>query len=424
MKKKAVFLFIWAISIFLAVPGVLFAGGGAFKKIVRLKCWSFFSGSDGESFKAMIAKFNRSHPGIRISLVSKPYTGYDFRLVSAIADGTAPDVAVIHQGSLARYVKDGSLCALEDTLRPFNDSLDDFINAPLEACRFEGSLYALPLDVYPLVMYYNTDLFSRAEIVKVPETYAELVQAARTIHNRTGVIGLAVDNAPSSASKAWTLTWLFISLLKQQGTDLLTQDNTHANFNNTAGEKALSVIIDMVEVSQVVPPKLDYDASVNAFLQGKAGIHINGVWVTRVFEKQHNLKFAIAPLPILLGRNAAWAGSHTLAVPVQQTTDSRKAEAAAVFILWMTEQGIQWAKTDYVPVRVSALQQSEFLAQPNRSAYFDIAASAVMSPHTPVWDKIYNTISDSLAAALVVNKRVRTILTDMEQKVNEIIAGY
>jgi multiple sugar transport system substrate-binding protein len=428
MKKRMSLLLLWVLGIFLAVPVSLFAGSvrdtaAVSRKSVRLRCWSFFSGTGGEIFDAMVAKFNHTHRGIKIISETKPYSDYFSALSSAAAAGTAPDVAVIQQGSLSRYIRNGALCALDDMSAPFDAPLDDFIKNPLEACRYAGKLYALPLDVYPLVMYYNTDLFSQAGVVKVPETYAELIQAARTIHNRTGAIGLAVDNV-SSGFKAWNLARFFISLLKQQGTDVLTGDNTRANFNNTAGEKALSVIIDMHQVSPVVPPSLNYEASVDAFLQGRAGIHINGVWVTNVFEKQKSLKFAAVPLPPLFGRNAAWAGSHILAVPVRQSPDPRKAEAALTFILWMTEHSELWARTGYIPARKSVVRKAEYLSLPNRAAYRDAAASAVMAPPAPAWNEIYNAISDNLENALLVNKSVSSILKEMDRKVNEIIAAY
>ncbi|MDR2618026.1 MAG: ABC transporter substrate-binding protein [Treponema sp.] len=425
MKKRTSVVFIWVLGVLLVVPGLLFARGGQQKtetseNSLDLRCWSFFSGSDAEFFNAMIAEYNRIHPGIRIILEPMSYTGYDSTLASAIADGTAPDVAVIQHYSLPRYRHTGSLRAMDDMLEPLNAPLDDFMPIPLETCRFDGKLFALPLDIHPLALYYNTDLFDQAAIIKLPETYAELIQTALAVKNRTAAIGLTVDNTISSY-KALTLTRLFISLLKQQDADLLTPDNAHAGFNNIAGEKALSAIIDLIEVSKVVPPGLDYDASVNAFRLGKAGMHINDVGVTGIFEKQKGLNFAVIPLPPLLGRNATWTGSHTLAIPVQQTPDPRKTEAVLRFILWMTEHGNLWAKAGYIPVRESVSRQSESLSLPYRAAYLDAAASTLMSSRIPAWDEIFSAVSDSLENSLTVNKSVKTILIDMERKVNEII---
>ncbi|MDR0386984.1 MAG: ABC transporter substrate-binding protein [Treponema sp.] len=431
MKKKEAVLFMWALGVYLTVSTFVFAGGSRdtaelSKKTVDLRCLSFFSGSDRKCFDAMIAEFNRVHPGVRIIAETLSYDGYNAALRSAIAAGTAPDVAVIHQCSLPGYVKDGSLCVLEDPAQDTAVPLkapDDFMDVPLEACRFDGRLYALPLDMHPLVMYYNTDLFSRAEVVKVPETYAELIKTAWAIQNKTGAAGIAADNT-TSVFKAWTPARLFISLLQQQGADILTADNTRTGFKNIAGEKALSVILDLNEVSRVIPPGLTYEASVDAFRLGKAGIHINGVWAAGIFEGQKNLNFAAAPLPSLTGRNAVWAGSHTLAIPARQSPDPRKTEAAAAFILWMTEHGELWAKAGHVPVRESVVRKPEFLSLPYRSVYLDAARSAVIPPRTPAWDEIFDSIADCLENAMTANKSIKAILTEMDRKVTEIIAAH
>jgi multiple sugar transport system substrate-binding protein len=217
---------------------------------------------------------------------------------------------------------------------------------------------------------------------------------------------------------------LFISLLKQQGADILTEDNAKADFNNSAGEKALSALLDLNQVFKIIPPSLDYDASLAAFRQGKAGMHINGVWASGVFEKQKQLNFAAVPLPPLLGRSAAWAGSHTLALPARQDPDPQRLEAAMTFILWMTEHGELWAKTGNIPVRKSVAQKPEFLALPFRAAYLEAVHSAIPSPRTPAWDDICDSLSESLEYALTATKGIRAILTAMDQKVNDIIAAY
>jgi multiple sugar transport system substrate-binding protein len=390
---------------------------------MELSCWSAFSGGDDEVFNDMAAEFNRTHPGIRILPETISMDEYYADLAGAVAEGRAPDLALIQQSSLLRYVNSGYIRALDDIPAQENLPMDDFMEAPLEACRIGGRLYALPLDIHPLVMFYNTDLFTQAGIEKTPETLNELIQAARAVQNRTGAIGIAADNT-AAGNKAWTMTWLFISLLKQQGTDILTEDNTKANFNNSAGEKALSALLDLNQVFKIIPPNLDYDASLEAFRQGKAGMHINGVWASGVFKKQKKLNFVAAPLPPLLGRSAAWAGSHTLALPARQDPDPQRLEAAMTFILWMTERGELWAKTGNIPARKSAAEKPEFLALPFRAAYLEAAQSAVPSPRTPAWDDICDSLSDSLEYAMASSKGIKAILTAMDQKVNEIIAAY
>ncbi|QQO09069.1 ABC transporter substrate-binding protein [Breznakiella homolactica] len=414
------------LTVFCAAP--LLAGGGQDKATgaggpVEVSFWSLFTGGDGEFFDAMVAEFNRTHPDIVMKTDTVKFDDYYTKLTTALAARNAPDVVVVHQSNLLNYVPKGSLYSLDDLLTQVNAPLDDFFAAPLEACRFDGKLYALPLDVHALIMYYNTELFRQAGVSKVPVTYDEVIQAAQAVRDRTGAMGLAVDNT-TATYKAYTLTRLFMSLLKQQGVDILSADNTKANFNNAAGEKALQGLIDTVQRYKVTPAQLDYDGAMAEFRLGKAGMHFNGVWATGAFEKQDGLTFAAVPLPAMMGQPAAWSGSHTLAVPVQKTMDQKKLEAAVTFILWMTEHGELWAKAGHIPTRKSVSEKPEFKALPYRSGYADAAASAIAPPRTGAWDEIYNGLSDSLEYAVATNQNVKTALAEMERKVNNIIASY
>ncbi len=429
MKKGIVFKSILAV-IFMMVfaVGTVSAGGSKDNSSkangpVEVSFWSLFTGGDGEFFDAMVKEFNRTHPDIVMKSDTVKFDNYYTKLTTALAAKNAPDVVVVHQSNLLNYVPKGSLYPLDDILKQLNAPMSDFVPAPLEACRFDGKLYALPLDVHALIMYYNTDLFKQAGVTKVPQTYDEVIKAAQAVQQKTGAMGLAVDNT-TATYKAYTLTRLFMSMLKQEGVDILSADNSKANFNNAAGEKALKALIDMVQTYKVTPSGLDYDGAVTAFRLGKAGMHFNGVWATGMFEEQNGLAFAAVPLPPMMGQPAAWSGSHTLAVPVQKTMDPKKLEAAVTFILWMTEHGEMWAKAGHIPIRVSVTQKPEFQNLPYRKGYADAAAFAIAPPRTPAWDEIYNNLSDSLEYAVNRNQNVKTALADMEKKVNDIIATY
>lgn len=397
--------------------------GAPTKGPTEVSFWSLFTGGDGEFFDAMVKEFNATHSNIVMKTDTVKFDNYYTKLTTALAAKQAPDVVVIHQANLLNYVPKGSLYALDSLLAQMNAPLSDFVAAPINGCKFDGKLYALPLDVHPLIMYYNTDLFEKAGITSIPVSYADLINDAQQVQQKTGAVGIACDNT-TATYKAYTLTRLFYSMLEQQGTSLLSADLKSANFNNAAGKAALEALIGMVHTSKVTPEGLDYDGSVTAFKLGKAAIHFNGVWATGAFESQAGLKFAAVPLPALLGKPAAWAGSHTLAIPVQKQTDGKRLEAAATFILWMTEHGEMWAKAGHIPTRISVTQKEAFTELPYRKGYAEAAAFVVAPPRTAAWEEIYSTLSDMLEAAVAKNADSAVALSDMERKVNSIIASY
>lgn len=417
MKKLLTVLALLLIALSLFAAGAKEEAKSSEK--IELTFWSPFTGGDGEFFDAMIEAFNNSQDEIVMKNDMVKFDDYYTKLTTALAAKTAPDVIVVHQGNMPNYVN-GSLLALDDLVS--KDILDDFQSAPLDACRFYGKLYSLPLDVHPIVMYYNTDILKEAGITKLPQSAEEFLAAAKQVKEKTGKWGLGIDNT-TGTYKAYTLTRLFFSMIAQQGGSFLNSDNTKANFNNEMGVKALDFLKEAVAMG-VNPNELDYDAAMNMFKLGEVAFYFNGVWATGTLEQTAGLNFKASPLPAFFNDGSCWAGSHTLAIPVQKNQDPAKVEAAIKFIDWMTANGELWAKAGHIPTRKSVAEKDSFKALPYRADYVDAAAVALPTPSTPAWDEVYGTSSDMLEAAVTKNQDSKSALAAMEKKVNEIIASY
>ncbi|MFA7119077.1 MAG: extracellular solute-binding protein, partial [Sphaerochaetaceae bacterium] len=175
---------------------------------------------------------------------------------------------------------------------------------------------------------------------------------------------------------------------------------------------------------KVNPNELDYDAAMNMFKLGDAAFYFNGVWATGTLENVEGLNFGAAPLPAFMGKSAAWAGSHTLAIPVQKNQDPKKVAAAIKFIDWMTSHGELWAKAGHIPTRKSVTRKAEYKALPYRADYGAAAAFALPTPRTAAWEEIYGTMSDMLEKAVTKNQDTKSALSEMEKTINAIIATY
>lgn len=420
MKKRILL----TVLVALLASTLMFAQGVTEKKAdgpIEITFWSLFTGGDGEFFDAMVDAFNASQSEIVMKNDMVKFDDYYIKLTTALAAKNAPDVVVVHQGNLLNYVPSGSLLPLDSYVDAA--TLADFQEAPLEACRFDGKLYSLPFDVHPIVMYYNKDIMAKAGITTVPTTAAEFIQASQKVKSATGKWGTAIDNT-TGVYKAYTLARLFMSMVAQQGGSLLNEAATAPTFNNAAGEKALVWLQELVHTYKVNPAELDYDAAMNLFKLGEAAFYFNGVWATGALEETAGLNFGAAPLPAIMGGEAAWAGSHTLAIPVQKNQDPKRVEAAMTFIKWMTAHGEMWAKAGHIPTRKSVSTKAEMQSLPYRADYAAAAAFALPTPRTAAWEEIYGTMSDMLELAVTKNLNPKTALADMEQTVKNIIATY
>lgn len=421
MRKRLI-----AIVALLVMGTMLFAAAAAENPTsnsgpIELKFWSLFTGGDGEFFNAMIDEFNSSQDKIHMTNDMVKFDDYYTRLTTALAAGTAPDVIVLHQARLINYVPSGVLLPLDDYVS--EEMLADFQTAPLEACRMDGKLYAIPFDVHPIVMYSNRALLEAAGIDKLPETAEEFTAAAKAVKEATGEWGSLIDNT-TGTYKAYTLTRLFVSLVNQQGGSMLTEDMSKAAFNNEYGYNALVWLQSLVNTEKVNPNELDYDAAMNMFRLGEGAFYFNGVWATGMLEQTEGLDFIASPLPAFMGKSAAWTDSHTFAIPVQRNQDQTKVEAAIEFIDWMTANAHLWALAGNIPTRTSVLEGEAFNELPYRADYAAAVSSVVANPPTAAWGEIYETMSDLLESAVTHNEDPQTALNGMEATVNEIISRY
>jgi multiple sugar transport system substrate-binding protein len=416
MKRKLI-----AIAAVALLACAALSAQGTAAKPREVHFWTLFTGGDGDFFDAMVKAFNASQNELVLVNDTVKFTDYYTKLTAALAAKTAPDFVVAHASQLVNYVPNKVFLPLDQYIKKEGMNLADFEAAPLAATTFGGKLYAIPLDVHPLIMYYNKGLLQRAGVTKVPETLSELVAAAKAVQDKTGAIGITADNT-TATYKAYTLTRMFMSLLKEQGQGILDPANKKANFNNAAGVKAYQALADLVNANGVIPKGLDYDSSVADFKLGKAAFHFNGVWCTGDFEQQNGLDFGSVPFPALLGPNAGWADSHTFAVPVQKTLNEQKVLDAIKAIDWLTAHGEMWAKAGHVPTRKSVVQKPDFLALQHRKDYAAAVKFAVTAPATPKWGEVYDTISDSLEAGVAKNADASSTLADMEKKVNAILS--
>jgi multiple sugar transport system substrate-binding protein len=414
--KKSTILALVAVLLFAGTSlGAQNAG-----KPKEITFWSLFTGGDGEFFDAMVKAFNASQNEIVMKTDTVKYDNYYTKLTAALAAKTAPDVVVIHQHQLINYVPNGVLLPLDGYLKKAGIDMSTFEAAPLSACKFDGKIYSVPMDVHPFILYYNKDLFAKAGIKKVPATLPELFAAAKAIQDKTGAIGIAADNT-TATYKAYTLTRMFMTFLMQQGVATLDAGNTKANFNNAAGVKAYQAISDMMNKNSLTPKGLDYDSSVVDFKLGKAGFHFNGVWVTGAFEEQKDLNFGAVQIPAFFGKNASFAGSHTFAVPVQSKVDEQTILAVMKFIDWMTNHGEMWAKAGHIPTRKTVISKAEFKSLPHRGEYADAVKNAFGPPSSVKWAEVNDAISDSLEESIALNKDAATALAQMEKIVNDIL---
>ena len=140
-----------------------------------------FSWWGGESrHKATLAgveEFMKEYPWITVECEYSAWDGWQDKVATQLAGGTAPDLMQINWNWLYQYSGDGSKFV---DLNQYSDiiSLENFPETNLEAMNVGGKLQGVPISVSSKLYMFNKTTFDKAGIA-VPTTWDELLEAGR-----------------------------------------------------------------------------------------------------------------------------------------------------------------------------------------------------------------------------------------------------
>ncbi len=133
---------------------------GLFKKkvtVTNLTYWGLWEPTS--VMQGVIADYEAKNPNIKITYTMQSPKSYRSRLENAISQGTAPDIARIHNTWLPVMRKD--LAAAPDTIVP-PSILANYYPVITKDLSYNNKIYALPLMIDGLALYYNESMLTTA----------------------------------------------------------------------------------------------------------------------------------------------------------------------------------------------------------------------------------------------------------------------
>ncbi len=279
---------------------------------------------DSATFQPVIDEYQKTNPKVKIEYKKIPIKDYETQLLDAIASGRGPDLFSVGNAWMPKYF-DKLAPSPEDKL-----SVADFEKAyyPIAAKDNikDKRIYGIPYSIDTLALYYNTDLYGKADISEPPKTWDEVVgkpadpsrpsEAAKPsmlakLNNRQGNAfkqsAIAVGNNQTQRSSD------VLSLMMLQQRTAMTNDNRdQATFNLTQkvdgkdvhlGTEALRFYTSFADPRT---PNYSWNGSlgdsVKAFAEGRTAMMVGYAYNIPTVERLNpNLKFDIAPVPQIGG---------------------------------------------------------------------------------------------------------------------------
>ena len=391
------------------------------QKTITLHYWNGFTGPDGRTMLRLVKRFNQENPDVNVIMQRMDWATYYNKLFVAGLGGRAPEVFVLQTHALQRFARAGFVRPIDDlAAQPGSLDVQDIDANVWQATGVEGKHYGVPLDVWPIGMYYNRRLFREAGIVdaqgeaKPPTNRAEFMEALRKLTRP------AANGRPDQWGFVFTnLETNVYTLMLQNGGEFFTPDYSRCLVNNPKNVEALQFGVDLIRKYKLAPPPENYDAWIG-FRQGKIGIAFEGIYMLADLQKQKDLDYGGAPIPLIGDHLAYMAGSHNLCL--RSDLHGQEQQAAWRFLRFLSDNSLDWADGGQVPVRKSLRDTPRFRAMRVQSAFAQEVPHVVYLPRINFIFEFQTEFDTAVEKALRGSATPQEALDTAAANINKILA--
>lgn len=307
-----------------------------------LEVWGVFEDSD--VFNPLINEFNKTYKNVNITYYKKTFQNYEQDLLEAMAAGGGPDVLMIHHTWLPRYMNKILYAPVD--LITFTEVKDEFVDVVLNDFVSEGYVYALPLNVDTLALFYNKDIFNTKGVPQPPATWEKFLETVEKITTKDEEGNIVLSGAAiGTAENVNRATDILSLLMLQSGAQMVDVASERATFQYPViyngedyyvGERATQFYTDFAN-----PLKMNYTwddqmhYSIDAFVEGNVAMMFNYSYtIPTIRAKSPYLNFDMASMPQVETAefDVNYANYWGLAV----SRNTKEYEMAWQFVRWLT----------------------------------------------------------------------------------------
>lgn len=382
----------------------------------KITMWTLFGGGEGFIMTNLVKQFNEEHPDIELEEQIIQWDQYYNKLMTGLLSGEAPDVGIMHLAVLPDYASRGVLSAIEGGVA--EGFTEKFLPNIIEKAYYDGHLFAIPIDTHPMVMYYNKKVLKEAGLVDangevlVPKTWAEFMEYAKQVKEKTGKLGLTMETGAMMGERLW------IALYSQLGAQFLDPESGKLSVDVEKAAKVYEMILEFYKQEFATAP-IDYAECESHFQNDGVGYHFNGVWAMSVYPDADGLEFGVTLLPAIEGSKPyTWGDSHSFVFP--KKGDDEKLKAALTFAQWFSEHTLDWATAGHLPVNADVLNSQEFKDLPMRTDYIAVGETAVLAPSVKGWSQIREEMWETAERVILGELNPTAGAEELKAKIEEI----
>lgn len=402
-------------SLIVALASVsLLSLNAAAQEDVTITIWSL----DDENQPALnlAREFSEMDNGITVDYRQIQFDDVVSESMRAFATGQAPDIIAVDNPEHALFAARGAFLDITDMVANSQAiDPDNYFPGPLNSVSWDGKIFGVPKATNTIALYYNKDLFAAAGIDAPPQTWAELVEDARTLTDpANNVYGLAFS---AKASEEGTFQFLPWAQMAGGGYD---------NINAAGAVEALETWKAILDEKLASPDTLtrgQWD-STGTFNSGNAAMVISGPWeLNRMLdEAKFDWGVALLPVPEEGAPRSSAMGDFNWAIFSSSKHPDEAFQALEYFASQddrlFPEFGQLPARSDIaIPETGIALKDAALKVFQEQLQY-----AQARGPH-PEWPKISKAIQDAIQSALTGQMSAKDALDQAASTISGVLGS-
>ncbi len=350
----------------------------------ELTFWAM--GRESEVVAELLPEFERTHPGVHVSLHQLPWTGAHAKLLTAFVGAATPDVAQLGNTWIPELAALHALEALGPRVEHSGSvQPSDYFDGIWDTNVIDGVLYGVPWYVDTRLLFYRSDLLKKAGFDAPPQDWRQWRRTLAAIKEQGGPERYSIL-LPLNEFEPLT------ALALQQSEPLLRDGGSRGNFDSAGFRKALGFYVEMFDRSWAPPVSNTQISNVwDEFGRGYFAYYISGPWNIGEFKRrlppERSGDWMTAPLPGPDGPGASIAGGSSLVI---FAASPRKAQAWQL-IEYLSRPEVQErfrALTGDLPPRRSVWELPALASDPYARAFRQQLERAKAAPKVPEWEHI------------------------------------
>ena len=241
----------------------------------KVVLWHLWTGVEAGYVDDAVKAYNEKSDKYEVEATSTPDTQ---KIMVAIQAGNGPDITDDFSNNVGSYASKGIMMPLDDMIAESGYDMSDFIPSTVESCKYDGKLYALPVGLNLMALFYNKTLLADAGYTEPPKTLEEMYEMAvkTTKLNADGTIDVIgfpdfpsvyyADNIAAAGGGDWY----------QDGMPTPADNAGNLLMLNMAVNYRKQFGVDNVMKFQSSGKYLD---PADPFLQGKQVFRVDGNWL-------------------------------------------------------------------------------------------------------------------------------------------------